>query len=348
VAKQFEHDVLHTFRKHQKTFTENIHNGSAFMSAARRHNAVKRMKVSGRDIVRNSLTAETGNIGHFTGKQRIQHTAEEPFEGHKYDWHWMYGKMALAETDVQINSGSERIMSLVGNEIRRNQLDFRDRINKVFLHRKAKYASDFNVSTALLGDGLPDIVQTNTAGTTFGQGALGGLTRSAAANAWFRNQGKAIGANIGFDLQILWRNCTRNGVKPGVVFAGFNAYGILADSEESKKRNVQNVIRSGRKAPKFSAGYDGLLWNGAEVVWDHDLEESATIGASSNKGVMYMVSTEHWNVVEGQPWNFTMMDWDKPTGGSEVMARETTILHSYTHWHDMPRTCGVAVQIATS
>jgi hypothetical protein len=345
---QFEHDVLHTFKKHQKTFTANIHNGSAFLSAARRHNAIKRMNVSGRTIVRNALTAETGNIGHFKGKQRIQHTAEEPFDGHEYNWHWMYAKLALAETDIQINSGTEQIMGLVGNEVRRNELDFRDRLNKVFMLRQAKYASDFNVSTTLLGNGLPDIVFTNTAGTTFGQGALGGITRSAASGAWMRNQGIAVGANIGFDLQKLYRNSTRNGVKPGVFFMGFNGYGILADSEEAKKRNIQNVITSGRKPPKFSAGYDGLMFNGMEVVWDHDLEESATIGASGNKGVGYMVSTEWWHVVEGRPWNFTMMPWDKPSGGSEVMARETTILHSYTHWHDMPRTCGVAVQIATS
>lgn len=348
MAKQYEHDALHTHIKYQKTFTTNVYNGSSFLSAARRHNGIKRMKVSGRTIVRTALMADTGNIGHFRGKQRIQHMAEEPFEGHQYTWHYMYAKMALAETDILENSGEEQIMSLIGNEERRTELAFRERLNHVFMYRKAFYASTYNVGTALLADGLPDIIETNAAGTTFGQNTLGGLDRSAAANAWFRSQGKAIGASIGFDSQTLFRNCTRNGIKPGVIFMGPNAYGIFADSEERKKYNIQNVINSGRAAPKFSAGYDGLLFNNVEVVWDHDIEESATIGASGSKGVAYFVSTNFWNVVEGRPWIFKMMPWDKPSGGSEVVARETMILHSYTHWHDAPRTCGVAVQIATS
>lgn len=347
MAKQFEHDVLHTHKKYQKQFTQNIHNGSVILSAAQRHNAAKTMSVAGRTIVRSALVAETGNIHHFQGKKRVQHTAEEPFEGHEYNWHWMAAKLAVAETDIQMNSGEEQIMSLVGNEIRRTEIDLRNRMNHVFMYRRAYYASQYNVSTADLGFGLPDIIHVNST-TTFGQGSLGGLDRSTAANAWFRNQGQVIGANIGFDFQTLWRNCTRNNVRPGLVLMNPLAYGIFADSEETKKRNIVNVIRSGRVPPEFNAGYDGILFNGAEVSWDHDLEASATIGASASKGVAYFVSTEHWNVVSGRPWNFMMMDWRKPDGASEIFARETTILHSYTHWHDMPRTCGIATQIATS
>lgn len=346
----FAHDVLHTYRKFQKKFVANIHNGSTYMSAARRHGAVKQQQISGRDIVRTALVAETGNIGHFKGKQRIQHTAEEPFEGHKYDWHWMWAKLALAETDIQINSGSEKIMDLVGNEVKRVNLDLRNRINMTGLKLKSEYASTYNVSTSLLGFGLPDIVFVANAGTTVGQNTLGGNDRSASAFSWFRNQGQLVGANIGFDLQKLFMNSTRNGTKPALAFCGPKAYRIIADAEEAKKHGIQNVIRSGRKAPKFSAGYDGILFNGMELMWDHDLTEDTTIGNTNatTQGVIYFVSTEHWYVIEGLPWNYKMMDWDKPTGGSEVFARESTILHSYTHYHDMPRTCGVGFQIATS
>lgn len=337
---QFTDQVLHTFKKFARTWRDSIHNGSPAMSAMRRHGAIKQTKVSGTKIVPTVLKDFTNNLTHFRGKQRIQHVAEEPFDAPEYKWYYIAYKGALAETDVLENSGREQIIDRVASEMKRGRIHFGDRLNKNIVKLQSTNSTGFGEPTAEIHEGIPDIVFAHPT-TDDSINTLGGIDRSAAANAWFRNEVLDITAtNVLAQLELLLQNCTRAGVRPSVWLMGKLAYNLIINLGIAK---LQVNQRASAKPQKFQAGFSGLMHAGAEMIWDHEVVEDSTIGdtADTLQGVVYAMSTEFWQYIEGAPWGFNMLPWKHIDGGSEIMAREFTILAARAHYHELPRTCGV-------
>lgn len=342
---QFSDQVLHTFKKFSKTFADSIHNGSPAMSALRRHGGIKRITLSGTNIVPTVLKDETNNITHFRGKQRIQHAAEEPLDGPQFKWHYMAYKGALAETDILENSGREQIIDRIDEQMKLGRIFMTDRLNKMLVKLKATNATDFGAAESELHLGFPDIIFVQSGGTTVGQNTLGGIDRSNSDNDWYRNQGSHLStaANILAELNLLLMNCSRGSVRPSFWLSGIRGYNIIMDKLQAKF--VINQPQSA-KPIKFQAGTSGVMVEGAEIVWDHAIIEDTTIGnTTSSEGVVYAISTEFENYIEAAPWGFKMMPWKEPDGASEIMAREFTILAARTHYHILPRTCGVGFGI---
>ena len=340
---QFGDQELHTFKKFAGTFRDSIHNGGPALAAMRRHGAIKQIDVAGTRIVPTVLKDETSNITHFRGKARISHTAEEPLDAPSHKWYYFAYKGALAVTDVLENRGKQQIINRVDGELKKARIYLADRFNKNVVKLQSTNATDFGEPTAEIHDGIPDIVFAH-ASTNDSINTLGGIDRSLAANSWYRNEVFDItNSNVLANMNLLLMNSTRNGVRPGVWLNGKNAYNLLGALLNAKF--VINQPTSARPI-KFQAGFSGLMMDGAEMVWDHEIVEDQTIGdTGSGQGVAYGMSTEFWNYVEGKPWVFEMLPWKKPDGGSEIMAQEFTILAARSHYHELPRTCGVAFGI---
>lgn len=342
---QFTDQALHTFRKFARTWRDAVHNGSPSMSAMRRHGAIKQTKVSGTTIVPTVLKDETNNLTHFRGKQRIQHIAEEPFDAPAYKWYYIAYKGALAETDVLENTGREQIIDRISSEMKRGRIYMTDRLNKNIVKLQSTNSSGFGEPTAEIHEGIPDIVFADPT-TDDSINTLGGIDRSVAANSFLRNEVLDItNTNVLTQFALLAQNCTRNGIRPGVWLMGKNAYNLLIGLGIGKL--TVNQLASA-KPIKFQAGYSGIMFEGAEAVWDHEIVEDTTIGdtAATAEGVAYAMSTEFWQYIEGAPWGFKMLPWKEPDGGSEIMAREFTILAARAHYHELPRTCGVGFGVA--
>lgn len=341
---QFTDQVLHTFKKHSRVWRDSIHNGSPAMSAMRRHGAIKQTRVSGTTIVPMVLKDFTNNLTHFRGKQRIQHVAEEPFDAPEFKWYYISYKGALAETDVLENSGREQIIDRVASEMKRGRIHFGDRLNKNIVKLQSTNSTGFGEPTSEIHEGIPDIVFV-AAGGTASNNTHGGIDRSAAANDWYRNQTLDItNTNVLAQLELLIQDSTRSGVRPSVWLMGKLAYNLIINLGIAK---LQVNQLASAKPQKFQAGYSGLMHGGAEMVWDHEIVEDSTIGntADTLDGVAYAMSTEFWQYIEGAPWGFKMLPWKKIDGGSEIMAREFTILAARAHYHELPRTCGVGHNI---
>lgn len=340
---QFSDQALHTFKRFAPTWRDSIHNGGPALSAMRRHNAIKQIDVAGLRIVPTVLKDETANITHFRGKARVSHTAEEPLDAPEYKWYYFAYKGALAETDVLENRGKQRIINRIDSELKKGRIYLADRFNKNAIRLQATNATDFGEPTAEIHEGIPDIVFVVDGGTSVNN-TLGGIDRSAAGSSWFLNEEQDVtNANVLSNLELLNQNSTRNGVRPNVWLMSKLGYNLVGDLLQAKFRI--NQPQSARPI-KFQAGFSGLMFDGSEMVWDHDIEELTIGNTAANEGVAYAMSTEFWNYIEGKPWVFNMLPWKVPDGGSEIIAREFTILCARAHYHELPRTCGVAHGIA--
>ena len=337
---QFTDQVLHTFEKFSRTWRDAVHNGSPAMSAMRRHGAIKKIKVSGTKINPTVLKDATNNLTHFRGKQRLQHVAEEPFDAPSYKWYYLAYKGALALTDGLENSGREQIIDRMSSEMKKGRIYFGDRLNKNIVKLQSTNATGFGESTAEIHEGIPDIVHVDAGAATV-TNTLGGITRNTGNESWFQNQALDItNTNVLAQLELLLQDCTRSGVRPSVWLMGKIAHNIIVNLGIGK---LQVNQLASAKPQKFQAGFSGVMMHGAEVVWDHEIVEDSTIGntADTVEGVAYAMSTDFWNYIEGAPWGFKMLPWKEPDGGSEIMAREFTILAARAHYHELPRTCGV-------
>lgn len=306
----------------------------------RRHGAIKQTKVSGTTIVPTVLKDATNNLTHFRGKQRIQHIAEEPFDAPAYKWYYIAYKGALAETDVLENTGREQIIDRISSEMKKSRIYMTDRLNKNIVKLQTTNSTDFGEPVAEIHEGIPDIVHVDAGAATI-TNTLGGIDRNTGANSWFQNQALDItNTNVLAQLELLVQDCTRGGVRPAVWLLGKIAYNLIVNLGIAKMQ--VNQLASA-KPQKFQAGFSGLMHAGAEMIWDHEIVEDTTIGntAATLQGVAYAMSTEFWQYIEGAPWGFKMLPWKEPDGGSEIMAREFTILAARAHYHELPRTCGV-------
>ncbi len=288
-------EVLTTFRRHQNTFIDNVHQGSPFLSAARRKGVIRAKPIGGSSIIRKSRIAEGGNFTDFDGLDTIEHAGEDVHDAAEYFWRFTSLKIAVAMTDLLKNRGTEKAIDLWGEEVERGKLDFTERHDKQLSKTNAQFASDDNTSSSKTILGLPDIVFVQNGGTTIGQNTLGGQDRSVTATAWFRNQGKRMGSDHAKDLTNLWVACNRAGIAPDMLFCGLRAWEFMGTRLFNIQAN-QNLPTSGRPT-KFQAGFTGVLFHNMEAIFCRNIVEDNTIGNSASAGVAYMVSSRNWHII---------------------------------------------------
>ena len=107
--------------------------------------------------------------------------------------------------------------------------------------------------------------------TTPATGTVGGIDRSVAANAYWRNQVKldVAKANLKAEMEKLWRKCTRvGGNTPNFILAGstfIDIYHEIADSTINRDISVAGLQKGGTE---MDLGVTGINYKGIPIVWD--------------------------------------------------------------------------------
>lgn len=114
--------------------------------------------------------------------------------------------------------------------------------------------------------------------TTPTTGTVGGIDRSIAANAYWRNNVQTgIASTAGTlteAMETQWRNCTRyGGEQPDIILMGGKAYDAYRnDAKQTINREI--IIQgNGKNAPDVNSGVMGVYFKGVQVVWDPVLDQ---------------------------------------------------------------------------
>lgn len=148
--------------------------------------------------------------------------------------------------------------------------------------------------------------------TTPTVGTVGGIDRSVAANAYWRNQvqtgiSTATAGVLTEAMETQWRNCTRvGGEQPNLILMGSKAYDAYRnDAKQTVNREIHFTRGDAKNATDINAGVEGVYFKGQLCVWDPVLDQleadfpGSTIDYDKR---IYFLNTKHLklNPAKGQ------------------------------------------------
>jgi hypothetical protein len=179
-------------------------------------------------IVEQIRTSYQSNFQWFNGSQVVTYNRRQTIEQVQYQWRSAHDGFALDEDRLAQNgivvhddqkpteaSGAEKLQltNLIEEQVEVLGLGFKEQFDRA-LHLDGTQSSD-----AIAGlDGLISLTPTT--------GTVGGIDRSVAANAYWRNQvstGLTVTTTTGTildNMETTWRACTRNGGRPDIILVG--------------------------------------------------------------------------------------------------------------------------------
>lgn len=210
------------------------------------------------------------NFQWFNGAQIVTYNRRHTLQQTTFPWRSAHDGIAIDEDrlvqhGIQVNkngpsgmaSGAERavLTNLLKEQMEVLRLGFEERFSK-FLHLDGSTSTD-----ALMGlDGLVS--------TTPTLGLLGGISR--VSNPWWRNQvstGMTVTTTTGDildKLEIMWRQCLRNGGRPNKIICGSEFY------DGFRNFMIKTYGRMDYGAVGFkriATGTDMLTFHGVEIEW---------------------------------------------------------------------------------
>lgn len=100
-------------------------------------------------------------------------------------------------------------------------------------------------------------------------GVLGGIDRSVAANAYWRNQVSldVTEANLVQELETMWRQCMRvGGFQPNFILAGstfIDSYKVVADTTINRQ-----IVVTGKGGTDMDIAINAINYKGVPIIWD--------------------------------------------------------------------------------
>ena len=241
------------------------------------------------------------NFQWFNGSQVVTYNRRQTLEQASYAWRAAHDGFALdedrlAQNGIQINddgktsvaSDAEKIQltNLITEQSEVLRLGFEEQFDRA-LHLDGTQSGD-----AIVGlDALVAVAPTS--------GTVGGIDRSVAANAYWRNQfatGLTTTTTTGDVLdkmETAWRNCTRNGGKPDLILVGST---FLDGFRNFMLKTYGRVDFHGVGFGKnVDTGTDMLTFHGVPMTWDPVFYDLDTIYAPATawEKRCYFLNTKH-------------------------------------------------------
>lgn len=106
-------------------------------------------------------------------------------------------------------------------------------------------------------------------------GVVGGIDRSIAANAWFRNYAKnsistATPGNLMSEMDIAWRATIRNGGRPNLILMGADFFDAL---RKETKGEINRQVTINGSTPRLDAGVQELAYNRVPAIYNPVYDE---------------------------------------------------------------------------
>lgn len=274
-----------TLESRNKDFADNVSNSNALLARLNQKGNVK--SASGGNVILEELEyAENSTFQFYTGYEILDISPSDVFTAAEFDWKQASVNVSASGLEVEVqNTGKERVIPLLEKRI-----------------QNAKRTAANNMSTSIYSDG------TSYGGKEVGglqlliaddptTGTVGGIDRSAAANAFWRNQTSGdtaltTAAETRLEMQAMWLETSRGRDTVDLIVTDQILYSFFWDSLTDIQRISSDTTAT--------AGFESLKYVTADVIYDGDS------GIPANH--MYFLNTDYIYLRPHSSRNWVPMD----------------------------------------
>lgn len=213
----------------------------------------------GESIVVPLMYGDNETVKSYDGYEEIDTTPQEGMTSAKYPWKQVAGSVSISRKEERQNSGEARIIKLLDSKIKQTEITFKKKLNKQFFGDGTG-----NGSRDMFG--LDLLVENGTA-----WGTLGGIDRSDATNAWWRNQWiGAIGsfaANGLTNMRKIYNLCSRGNEHPDIGITTRDIHEAYEASQVGQQRFADGDVAN--------AGFELMKFKGMLIGFDEECPSGA-------------------------------------------------------------------------
>jgi hypothetical protein len=261
VQPQFNYDALlsTTIANYRKQLADNLSKSFLLMYWLTTKGR-KLYEDGGESIIVPLMYGKNQTVRSYDGYEVLDTTPQEGITAAKFPWKQVAGSISISRKEERQNSGEQRIVKLLDSKVKQAEISMRDELNRM-LHADGTG----NNSKDLFGLAL--LVEVGGS-----WGTAGGIDRSDALNAWWRNQ--YIGSVGAFAtlgppaMRTLYNNCSRGNEHPDIIIMAQAAFEAYETSLVINQRFTDSRVADG--------SFEMLKFKGAVCGYDEQAD-AATI-----------------------------------------------------------------------
>jgi hypothetical protein len=221
-----------TLANYRNTFADNL-SQSFFLMYWLTTQGRKIMEDGGESIVTQLMYGRNQTVRSYDGYETLDTTPQEGLTSARYPWKQVAGTVSISRKEERQNSGEQRLINLLEAKVKQAEISMREELNRMlFADGSGNNSKDIY--------GLDLLVEDGTAG---GWGTLGGIDRSDALNAWWRNQWiGAVGTAGLLNMRELYNLCSRGNEHPDIGITTRTVYGLFEASQVANQRFVDTRV----------------------------------------------------------------------------------------------------------
>ena len=283
--------VSTTFRKHGKSFVDNVSKNNAMLAYLKRTGNFEELD-GGLTIVEPLDYNSNQTYQRYSGYDTLNVGASDVLTSAEFQWRQIAINVVASGLEMRINKGDSRIIALVKSRIKNAIRTFKNNFS-VDLYSDGTLPNQIGGLQAIISDA--------------GTGTVGGIdsatwpfwaniVQSAAAPLQGGGAITPSATTIESLMLPLWLQLTRGDDQPDLIVASNDYFTFFEQSQTSLKRYNDTT--------KGTAGFVSLKYKKADVVFDG--------GSGIPTAHMYFMNTDYLKVKVHEDANMTVLDEVKP------------------------------------
>lgn len=205
----------------------------------------------GESITVQLMYGSNTTVKSYSGYELLDTTPQEGMTAANYPWRQLSGSVSISREEERKNSGEQRLINLLEARVKQTEISLSSEMNRQWFGSGA--------GKDMLGLNL--LVETTPASG----GTVGGIARSDALNAWWRNQYIGHGGanlSVGGLLNIykLYNLASRGNEHPDLGITTKGAYEVIEDKIAQNQRFVDSRVAN--------SAFEMIKIKGAVVGYD--------------------------------------------------------------------------------
>jgi hypothetical protein len=288
--------VSTTFRKHGKSFVDNVSKHNALLRFILDKGPMRTLD-GGLTIVEPLDYAQNSTYQRYSGYDVLNVSASDVLTSAEYQWRQIAINVVASGLEMRINKGDAKIIALVKSRIKNAIRTFKNNFS-VDLYSDGSLPNQITGLQAMVSDaGTGTVGGINSTNWTFWKSIVqsaasplqggGGITPSATAG-------------VMESLMLpLWMALTRGDDQPNLIISSNEYFNFYETSLTSLKRYAGSD-----PSGKVSGGFVSLMYKKAPVIFDG--------GSGIPAAHMYFLNTDYLDLVVHEDANMTVLDQAKP------------------------------------
>lgn len=283
--------VSTTFRKHAKSFRDNVSRNNVLYSMMMGKGNVETVD-GGLSLVEPLDYAENNTYQRYSGYDLLNVSASDVLTSAEYQWKQIAINVVASGLELRTNSGDSRIIALAKSRIKNAMRTFKNNFS-YDLYSDGTATNQINGLQALVADaGTGTVGGIDSSTWTFWQNKV----QSAAAPIQGGGAITPSATTIESLMLPLWLALVRGDDQPDLIVSSNDYFTFYENSQTSLKRYTTSETVSG--------GFIALLYKKAKVVFDG--------GSGIPDSRMYFLNTDYLKLKAHQDANLTTLDEAKP------------------------------------